>query len=164
MIFKLILYIVFFLNIFTFLPFCFLGLLNYRSDEIVSKYLINNFYYLLIWFIINFISGIINLYAFIDNSISINIKENILFYSFYEGLFLFLLYIVNSNYYMGRYFLQHILSFFVYTYLIKICIETKRPYFARNHPISFYLYLPYTFWIFYLAFINFDTIYLSLVN
>ena len=100
----------------------------------------------------------------VERNINTIIKENILLHSIYESILQFLLYLSTSNYGNGRYFFQHIISFFIYLYLIKYCLERRRPYFAVNHPISFYLYLPYTFWIFYLLFLNFDILSIYFLN
>lgn len=156
MILDLILILLSFMNIIIFFPFLLFKLLDYSVDEVSSYYQPPNYLIYLIWTLINIIFGIINLNMLVERDINNIIKENILLHSIYESSLHFLFYLSTSNYGNGRYFFQHIISFFINSALIKYCLERRRPYFAVNHPISFYLYLPYTFWIFYLTFLNFD--------
>ena len=164
MILDLILILLSFINIIIFFPFLIFKLLDYSVDEVSSYYQPSNYLVYLIWTLINIIFGIINLNMLVERNINTIIKENILLHSIYESILQFLLYLSTSNYGNGRYFFQHIISFFIYSYLIKYCLERRRPYFAVNHPTSFYLYLPYTFWIFYLLFLNFDILSIYFLN
>ena len=158
MILEVILVLLSFINIIIFFPFLLFKLLDYSVYEVSSYYQPSNYLIYLIWTIINIIFGIINLNILVEKNINTIIKENIILQSIYESSLQFLLYLSSSNFGNGRYFFQHIISFFIYTAMIKYCLERRRPYFAVNHPKSFYLYLPYTFWIFYLTFLNFDTL------
>ena len=99
-----------------------------------------------------------------DSTLNIRIKEEILFQSLSETFYQIILFFVTSNYGLERYFFQYILGFFTLVKLVQICIETRRPYLAVNYPLGFYLYIPYSFWIFYLILIHMDIISKYLIN
>ena len=76
-----------------------------------------------------------------------------------EALLQTLWLVITSNYGIGKTFIQYILGSFVMLYLVYYCYLVRKPMLARTDPASFYLYLPYSFWIVFACILNFQLVY-----
>ena len=145
------------------LPFTLLGMSSYNKNEIRADWQPPGFVFGIVWPILYFIFGIINLKTYFSTW-SLQVKNTILNNSMFESIMQTLWLVVTANTGNDRTLFQHILGFFVIIFLVYYAYFVRLPYFRKVNTLLFYLYIPYCMWIFFASILNFQLIKNSILS
>ena len=146
------------------LPFTMLGLTKYDQNDIKADWQPPGFVFGIVWPILYFLFGIINLNAYFGGH-SEYIKRKILNNAFHESLVQTCWLLVTSKFYEKRLFIQNFLGFFIILYLVYYA------YFVRAFNLLnikkgnlLYYYVPYCLWISFALILSIQILSKSLIS
>ena len=148
------LYLISFSNIIFSIPFTYFGLSKYLPHEIKADWQPPGYVFGIVWPILYLLFGIINLNIINSKNLSRSLKNSLVSDAFYESVIQSIWLLVTSNYFNGRYFIQHLIGLFILGYLVKVAFQYRRPALALYDIPSFYLYVPYSLWIVFAFILN----------
>ena len=148
-----------FSNILLSLPFTYLGLSKFGPNEIKAYWQPPGYIFGIVWTILYFLFGIINLRTFYSTNMLIDVKTSILLQSLSESFLQTLWLLVTSKFGKVRYPIQYYLGFLVMSILVYFAYKVRKPTFNNFDNISYWLYFPYTLWIVFAWILNLQIVY-----
>jgi benzodiazapine receptor len=143
-----------FSNLLLSVPFTYLNLTKFDPSEIKANWQPPGYVFGIVWPILYLIFAIINFKTIVSKTLSENIKNTIISQSLLEAILQTVWLLVTSKIGESRTFIQYIFGIIVMGFLVYYCHFVRKPLLAKVDPISYYLYIPYSFWIIFAFILN----------
>ena len=146
-------------NFFLSLPFSYLGLTKFEPNDVQAYWQPPGYVFGIVWSIMYFLLGLINLKSLILMEIDDDKYFKILTHGVTESFLQTLWLLVTSKFGEKRYNFQYVLGFFVIYNLVDYAWNHRSKFLFRKDKFSFYLYIPYMIWIVFAMILNLQILY-----